>query len=149
MNYQLPKSTKLHHRTLINNLFDDGTSLYAYPLRLIYREFSKEKLATSFCKNSPTDIDNMQFMITIPKKKQRRAVNRVLLRRRIREAYRLCRPELTKRFEFAKGEDHYLSLAFIYLSDDISNFDDIKAKMNRLLEKLFEKTGCSNRDEML
>lgn len=148
MNYRLPKSTKLHHRTLINNLFDDGTSLYAYPLRLIYREFSKEKLADSFCKNSPTDINNIQFMITIPKKKQRRAVNRVLLRRRIREAYRLCRPEFTTCFESIRGDDHYLSLAFIYLSDDITDFDDIRAKMNRLLAKVSKNIGSSNTDEM-
>lgn len=149
MNHQLPKSTKLRHRTLINHLFEDGKSVYAYPLRLIYREFSKDDLTASFKSAIPEKIDNIQFMITIPKKKQRKAVNRVLLRRRVREAYRLNRPEFSDSFLASKGNDKYLSLAFVYLGDSISDFNHIKEKVESLLEKITAKINSYANDSSL
>lgn len=130
MNFRLPKSSKLRHRTLVNRLFEDGTSLYAYPLRMIYRKFTDEELATSFRNKVPNDIDAVQFMITIPKKKQRRAVDRVLLRRRIRESYRLNRHHLHT------NPTHRISIGFLYLSDRIYDSSAINERMNALLSKL-------------
>lgn len=134
MDYRLPKSAKLRHRTLVNHLFHDGRSIYAYPIRLMYAEMSKDELSDMFCNEVPACIENVQFMITVPKKKQRRAVDRVLLRRRIREAFRLSRHGLEASMQSDK--ERYISLAFVYLSDTIYDYKSISEKMCLLLSKL-------------
>ena len=75
----LHKTEKLCSRTAVNRLFAEGKPAKAYPLRAVYNESNRTYGAAA------------QFMITIPKKKIRKAVGRVLLRRRVREAYRLNR----------------------------------------------------------
>ena len=81
MDYKLNKSEKLRSRIAIDHLFDDGVSLMAFPLRAAFRL-------------RPRGENPVQFLISIPKKRIRKAVNRVTLRRRTREAYRLNRNEL-------------------------------------------------------
>jgi ribonuclease P protein component len=76
--YRLPKKEKLCSRTKIEQLFADGHSFAQYPLRIVYRIHPK---------NTPEELP--QFFISVPKRKFKRAVKRVWLRRRIREAYRL------------------------------------------------------------
>ncbi len=44
--------------------------------------------------DAPADVGALQMLVTVPKKKRRRAVDRVLMRRRIREAYRINRRPL-------------------------------------------------------
>ena len=70
----LHKTEKLCSRTAVNRLFAEGKPAKAYPLRAVYNESNRTYGAAA------------QFMITIPKKKIRKAVGRVLLRRRVREA---------------------------------------------------------------
>ena len=70
---RLYKYEKLCSRTAINNIFQGGKSAICYPLRAAFSIVDAEETPA-------------QFLITIPKKKIRKAVNRVLLRRRVREA---------------------------------------------------------------
>ena len=131
---RLPKSERLRHRTLVNRLFEKGEAVYAYPLRLVYSVMSDEEVRSLFKTALPSDIDRVQFMITVPKKKQRHAVDRVLVRRRIKEAYRLKR--LPLRDAVRKVGDKYLMLAFIYQSDKILDYAGIEQRMQKLLTKL-------------
>ena len=82
MGYKLNKDEKLCSRTAVDTLFHEGKSLMAFPLRAAYRLRPRD------------ERHPVQFLISIPKKRIRKAVNRVLLRRRTREAYRLNRGEL-------------------------------------------------------
>lgn len=134
---RLPKNERLHHRSLVNHLFAKSDALYAYPLRMVYRVVDEQEMRSMFKVEMPQDIDKVQFMITVPKKKQRRAVNRVLVRRRIREAYRLTRLPL-KEALMADGSK-YLSMAFIYQSDKIYDYKDLEPKMEKLLKRLNDK----------
>ena len=83
----------------------------------------------------PQKIDSLQMLITIPKKKRKRAVDRVLLRRRIREAYRLNRLPL-KELTDSLPDHGSLSLAFIYIHDKNSDYRVIEKAMITLLSKL-------------
>jgi len=124
MNYKLPKSEKLRSRTAVNRVFSEGKSLMAYPLRAAYRL-------------RPADDQPVQFLITIPKKRIRKAVRRVLLRRRVREAYRLNRQQL---LTDALQQCHCgVDIAFIYLSDSVVEYDVINAKMQSLLQRLAQQ----------
>ncbi len=131
----LRKGEKLRHRSLVDPLFREGESIYEFPLRLTWRRIDLSSLQDSFCDHVPERIDHVQMLITVPKKKRKHAVDRVLMRRRIREAYRINRQELK---DAAKGIPNHgtLSMAFIYLHDKNMPYANIERKMHSLLNKL-------------
>lgn len=129
------KGERLRHRTLVESLFREGDSLYDFPLRLSWRVLTKEELEGSFRGEVPQLMDCLQMMVTVPKKKRRHAVDRVLMRRRIRESYRLNRNGLKDRVE--KDESiRVLCLGFVYIHDKNLPYSSIEPKMRRLLGKM-------------
>lgn len=118
--FRLYKYEKLCSHTALNSLFSDGNSAIAYPLRAVFRAI-------------PGDGTPARFLITIPKKKIRHAVDRVLLRRRTREAYRLNRDIIVPLLQ-EKGIT--LEVAFIYLDKDALDYSIIETKMRTLLAKI-------------
>lgn len=133
--YRLTKSDRLHHRTLVEALFREGASIYGHPLRLVYRVVDRETLEGSFRNGVPEGASGLQMMVTVPKKKRRRAVDRVLMRRRIREAYRLNRKPLTELMAL-KPDIAALDIAFIYLHGENAEYADIEKRMKGLIAKL-------------
>ena len=127
---RLYKSEKLCSRTAVAQLFEQGTGLMAYPLRAVVRVRPGEALRPA------------QMLITIPKKRIRHAVDRVLLRRRVREAYRLHRRTLLH----PALEQHGASadIAFVYVANQVADYALIERKMKQLLERMAEAltTDC-------
>ena len=127
---RLYKREKLCSRTAINMLFAGGRSVVAYPLRAV--------VAVKRC-DSETVGGEVQsgivakFMITVPKKKIRTAVGRVLVRRRIREAYRLNRSILAQALQPAGC---VAEIAFLYMDTSIADYATIEASMKKLLGKI-------------
>lgn len=134
----LRKDEKLRHKSLIDPLFKEGRTLYDFPLRLSWRVVSPEQLADSFRDTPPDNIGPLQMLITVPKKKRRHAVDRVLMRRRIREAYRLNRLPL-KQMVADNPALRSLGMAIIYLSDKNLPYSTVETKLKNILRKL-EKT---------
>lgn len=106
MSFRLYKIEKLCSKTAVELLFsnykdDDriGGAALSYPWRLVWRVNDNRS------DSQPRNI--AQFLITVPKKRVRHAVDRVLLRRRCREAYRLNRHLLPQGVP--------LDLAFLYV----------------------------------
>lgn len=127
-NFRLYKREKLCSHTAINLMFAKGKSAMCYPLRAVYRVGEARPEAPA------------RFMITIPKKKIRKAVGRVLLRRRTREAYRLNRSLLVPALsEAGKSVD----VAFVYLSKSPADYAVIEEKMKTILEKI-QKAATDN-----
>lgn len=129
---RLYKREKLCSRTDVNNLFAVGRSAIAYPLRVVY---AVKTVAEG-------DDTCPQFLITIPKKKIRKAVGRVLLRRRVREAYRLSRHLLPP--EATPGKR--LQMAFVWLSGEKADYALIESRMRELLVKVATATAREKTD---
>lgn len=121
MDYKLSKEEKLRSRTSVERLFDEGKSLMAFPLRAVYRL------------RQPGDAP-AQFLITIPKKRIRKAVMRVTLRRRTREAYRLNRRQLL--LEPLADLECGVDMAFIYLDNTPAPYSVISEKVTNLLTRI-------------
>lgn len=121
MDYKLNKSEKLRSRIAIDHLFDDGVSLMAFPLRVAFRL-------------RPRGENPVQFLISIPKKRIRKAVNRVTLRRRTREAYRLNRNELL--LAPLEQLDLGVDIAFVYLDSKPAPYSVINEKVTTLLTRI-------------
>lgn len=133
-----PKEERLHHRSLVERLFRSGKSFYEFPFKVIWQALSEEELKKNFRNNPPDGIGSMQLLITVPKKKRKLAVDRVLMRRRIREAYRLNRLPLKK----ATSENpnvRVLNLALIYIHNANLPYALVEEKMESVLARLRSK----------
>ena len=126
MDFKLNKDEKLCSRTAVNLLFDEGKSLMAFPLRAAYRL-------------RPQGEHPVQFLISIPKKRIRRAVMRVTLRRRVREAYRLNRKTLLLPSLHQSGWG--VDIAFVYLDKTPAPYSVIQEKMILLLQRIAQSAA--------
>ncbi len=117
---RLYKKEKLCSHAAIDALFArrEGNVSTSFPLRAVWQVNDSRQQKTA------------QFLISIPKKRFKHAVDRVLLRRRTREAYRLNRHCL----EAPDGVA--LDIAFIYLGSTIAKYDEIEQAMKKLLAKI-------------
>ena len=111
--FSFPKKDKLKSKKLIEQLFSDGKAQFKFPFKLV---FIIEPLAEG-------DTDHWSFGISIPKKKIKSAVKRNLLKRRVREAFRLNRLTLSNILE---SRNLKLSLMFIYIADDVKKYTVIE-----------------------
>jgi ribonuclease P protein component len=112
------KEERLSSRKAIQRLFESGKSFGFYPFRLIW----KENLSES---------DPMaRVVISLPKKRFKRAVDRNLIRRRIREIYRKRKPEF---YEKLKSIDQKIDFIMIYVGEKDMEFNELDRKISALL----------------
>ena len=102
-----------------------GTSqaMLAYPLRAVWRQNDGR-----YC-DAP-----MQFLISVPKKRLHHAVDRVMMRRRIREAYRL------NHHNYTLPNDAKIDVAFIYIANSLTPYKSIEKAMRKILKNISENT---------
>lgn len=122
--FSLHKAEKLCSRTAAQQLFAEGRSLMAYPLRAMVRV------------RQAGERGPVQFFITIPKKRVRHAVDRVLLRRRVREAYRLHRGTLLLEPLRESGADVGVDVAFVYVGSGVDHYAHLEEKVQDLLGRI-------------
>ena len=91
------KAERLCSKKRIEELFSNGRSLSAYPLRAIYEVHDQ-------------DLAPVQVLISVSKRHFKYAVDRNRLKRCIREAYRL-----NKHILLQHTDGHKLSLALIWM----------------------------------
>jgi len=119
-----PKSEHLCGEKRITRLFTQGDAFIAYPLRVVYLIEPKK------------DTETASVMVSVPKKRFKRAVKRNRLKRLMREAYRLNKQELTGKLDQKELQIH---VAFNYVSDDVLDFAQVEKKMKVALQRLIEK----------
>ncbi|MFC3975519.1 ribonuclease P protein component [Belliella kenyensis] len=118
--YGLPKNERLHSQKAIKELFDKGSSFFLYPLKILY-----------FSSNN-SDAETIQVLFSVSKRKIKKAVGRNLIKRRLKEAYRLNKSLL------ASGNHSNLQIALIYVSSEILEFKKIESSVIKALTKLNE-----------
>lgn len=126
----LYKKEKLCSAVAIDQLFGHGGAEFArlaYPLRMVARNNPRRKSDAT-----------VQFLISIPKKRLHHAVDRVLMRRRTREAYRLLHQN------HPLPADCRFDVAFVYVGTKIEPYKAIERAMTRLLTALEEYSHKDN-----
>lgn len=125
MNSGLHKNERLHSKKLIKELFDKGSSFFLYPFKVMVFEIN-------------FDIpETYQVLFSVSKKKLKKAVDRNLIKRRMREAYRLNKQILGEMTEGKK------IIGLIYVSSEIVTFQVIETKIKKILTTIKEKRHSS------
>ncbi|MBL4586193.1 MAG: ribonuclease P protein component [Flavobacteriales bacterium] len=118
--YTFGKNEKLCSKLMMDELFKSGSSFKEYPLRVVHLPI-KEMDVTA------------KVLISVPKKRFKKAVDRNRIKRLIRETYRLNKNEL---MEIWKQDTKYFALAFVYIGNEIPVYADLNETMKRVLHKL-------------
>ena len=116
------KEERLCSRKLLDLLFKNGSSFLLYPYRISY-------LFVTDSHQFPA-----QVVINVSKKRYKRAVDRNLIKRRTREAYRLQKePEL---YTHLKDQDQLLLLSVQFVGKKIYDYSFLEKKLNNAFNRL-------------
>ena len=122
--FSFPKSEHLCGEIRITKLFTQGDAFITFPLRVVYLLQPK------------TEGEAVSVMVSVPKKRFKRAVKRNKLKRLMREAYRLNKQVIA---DLMEQKQMQIQIAFNYVSNDELDFATIEKKMKQALQKLVEK----------
>ena len=124
MKNSLKKSERIYRRDDFSQLFSGGIKESAYPIQLLYQ----------FTETDSTEEKNLLKAAWVaPKRNFRKAVDRNLLKRRMKEAYRIHRLPLKVEIE---KQHKSLHLIFIYTAKELLPYRQIEDKIILLLQRL-------------
>lgn len=123
----LSKAERLNSKILIDNLFaGDSKSFSNFPFRVVFKPIE-----------SDDNFHTTSILISVSKKRFKRAVKRNLIKRQIREAYRTNKHLLLNNL---KNKNFHYNIAFIYLSNKILDYNCIEKKIIECIEKINKVT---------
>lgn len=115
------KTEKLCSRKIIDRLFEDGEAFMAFPVRV---QFMTADL--------PEEVP-VQAMFSVSKRRFKSAVMRNLLKRRMREAYRLNKQPL---LDVMSEKELQLAVAFLFVSKEELDYSVIDKAMKKAIKRL-------------
>lgn len=124
---RLRKPERLSRKKIIEKMFAGGSRSFSiFPLRVVWLPVEELDVSAS-------------LLVSVSKRRFKRAVKRNRVKRQIREAYRLNKQPL---LEALAEKDLRLALAFIYLSDELTDSAVIAEKMKIALARIVEKVSA-------
>jgi ribonuclease P protein component len=115
---KLGKDRRVHGRTAVEELFREGRGGFVHPLRYLIVTGAGDP--------------GVAVLVGAPKKLHRRAFRRNLLKRRMREAFRLHSGELHRR---ATEKGVGMRLALLYAVKDVVDYKVISNAVEEILDR--------------
>ena len=115
------KAEHLKSKKVMEDVFENGKTLKKFPFVLKYMKCDFEKGAS------------VQIVISVPKRKIKKATGRNRVRRQIKEVYRLNKKEL---LEIVNQQGENLALFLIYTGEEKVEYTFIDSKLKLLLQDL-------------
>jgi ribonuclease P protein component len=120
--FTLGKGERLKSNLSIQELLTQGKVVSGFPFK-IYWQFTRE----------PYQQFPARAAISVPKRKFKRAVDRNLMKRRLREAYRLNKHIL---YDTLQERGCKIHLVILFLSDEFIPYNRLEDEMSRMLQIL-------------
>jgi ribonuclease P protein component len=124
--YTFKKEERLCNKKLIDGLFHNGSSFLCYPLKVSW-------LAAPAGQSVPA-----QVVFGVAKKRYKRAVDRNLIKRRMREAYRVLKQQFL--YSQLQTSDKTIVLSIGFIGKEISDYSLIEKKMLKALLQVCAQT---------
>jgi ribonuclease P protein component len=121
MRHTFRKTERLTGKKRIAGLHRSGVAVKEYPFVCIYQP-------VEFIDDSPAKL-----VISVPKRRVRKAVNRNKIKRRIREAYRQHKHPL---YEALKSATKQWAILLIFVGDEEVSQKNVNEKISRLTDRL-------------
>jgi ribonuclease P protein component len=118
VSFSLKKHEILRSKKKIKELFDNGSSFFLYPYKVFFLP--------------DPSLENNKVLFSVSKKYFKRAVDRNLIRRRMREAYRLNKNILKSNEKDSLSK----SIGLIYISKFKLPYIDIENKLKQVFVRL-------------
>jgi len=118
------KEERISIQREIECLFKQGDTFISYPLRV------------TCVKQKPLSGSTVAILVSVPKKKFKRAVKRNRMKRLIREAYRLNKNALIRH---CQEKESGLLIAFLFIGNEMCQWKEMEAAMQKSLDTLKEK----------
>jgi ribonuclease P protein component len=126
-----PKTEKLCSHKVIDELFNTGRSFVKYPFRVVLLITNEQEVP-------------VRVLVSVSKRRFKRAYKRNLLKRRIREAYRLNKNLIIPLLE---RNNVNIAIAFVYLPTEIWDFKNIEKAMQDLLTGLKKRLSLTEEQQ--
>lgn len=123
--HTLSKEERLSWKRHIDRLFTEGRSFVAFPLRVVYLLSNEEGMPV-----------RVSFLVSVPKKRFKRAVKRNRIKRQVREAYRMHKYDL---WESLEAKDKRMLIAFLYVDNELHSSVTMEKAMTKAIRILREK----------
>ena len=120
--YTFTKEERLCNKKLIDGIFRNGSSFLVYPFKVSWLISETEQPYPA------------QVLFSVPKKRFKSAVDRNLLKRRMREAYRLNKAQFL--YLPLTEKDRKIVFSVGYIGKEIADYSLIEKKMLKLLQLL-------------
>jgi ribonuclease P protein component len=121
MNFTYPKKERLCSKILIDKIFDSGLKIYNPLFKVLWLPVALP------------EITPVQSLISVSKRRFKRANKRNLLRRRVREVFRKNKNEL---YTIVTGLNIQIAIVIIYSSNTIEDYSSIEKNLNLVLSSL-------------
>ena len=118
--FTFKKEERVTGNKRVDAIFASGKSFISYPLRVVY------------LLHEQTSLSSCSILVSVPKKRIKKAVHRNRIKRLVRESYRLNR-SLINSLEL---DQQPIDIAFIYVKDTATNLKEIDKAVKKALNQI-------------
>ncbi len=124
--FRFPKAQKLWGETSVDMLFARGEGFTRFPLRVVYlvRDESRPGEAP------------LRMMVSVGKKRFKRAVKRNRVKRLVREAWRLRKGAVERALAASRAKGLYVG--FVFVGKELPSMIAVSASMAKAVDKLVD-----------